>query len=169
MRHLLIRGIQLACASLPAADLVAQGLPATPTIEAGTAMRLGLTTGIVERGRLAAPFAPGAAGIIYCRFPSAVCPPTDTSLVLRRQVAELSRLEVRTGNALKGALVGGGVVLAIIVAGRAAFHDSDAPAPLTTGRVYGMIVAVGLGAFAGSQVASRWEQVPIAASREDGH
>ena len=106
---------------------------------------------------------------MYCRFPSPVCPPTDTSLVLRRQVAELSRLEVRTGNALKGALIGGGVVLAIIVAGRGAFHDSDAPAPLTTGRVSGLIAAVGLGAFAGSQVSSGWEQAPISASREGGH
>jgi len=169
MRQLFICEILLACAHLAPAKLVAQDLPTTRTIEAGTAVRLGLTTGIVERGRLAAPFAPGAAGIIYCRFPSEACPPTDTSLLLRRQVAELSRLEVRTGNALKGALIGGGVVLAIIVAGQAAFHDSDAPAPLTTGRVYGMIAAVGLGAFVGSQVASRWEQVAISASKADGH
>jgi hypothetical protein len=81
--------------------------------------------------------------------------------VTSQSTAELLRLDVRRGNTLKGALLGGGAALAFIVAGRAVFSDRDAPAPLTKGRVFGMISLVGVGAFLGTQLATGWESVPL--------
>ena len=83
------------------------------------------------------------------------------NLAVRRPSTDVGRLDVRRGNALRGALIGGGAVLAIIIAGRAAFSDRDSPAPLNTSRVLGIITAVGLGAFVGSQIATGWERVPL--------
>ena len=81
--------------------------------------------------------------------------------MVTRPTVNLIRLDVRRGNTLKGALLGGGAVLAIIFAGRAVFSDRDAPAPLTRGRALGMITLVGVGALAGSQLATGWESVPL--------
>ena len=131
------------------------------TIERGAPVRLGLRRGVVERGWLAAPFLPGATSIAYCRSPFPACPPADGNPVVTRPTVNLIRLDVRRGNTLKGALLGGGAVLAIIFAGRAVFSDRDAPAPLTRGRALGMITLVGVGALAGSQLATGWESVPL--------
>lgn len=161
MRGTLLWATLLASTHVAPAPLFAQAQSHVDTLQVGASVRLGLKNGGVERGRLAVPFVPGSESVVYCHFPSSVCPPADASLLVSRPSSDLARLEVRSGNQLKGSLIGGGAVLALVVVGRAVFSDRDSPAPLTTTRVLGIVTAVGLGAFVGSQIAAGWERVPI--------
>lgn len=75
--------------------------------------------------------------------------------------ADLVRLEVRSGNALRGGLMGGGAAIAFLLIGRALLTFGEPPRFDAT-KVAGLVTFVGVGAFAGTQIASGWEEVPIA-------
>lgn len=142
----------------------AQNAPVTQPLDSGSVVRLIWQQGSPRVGKLLAPLQPSSDSVAYCRYPGPPCGSSSTSGRENRTIADLRRVEVSHGSrAGRGALIGGGVAVAVLGLGRIAFANQDSPAPLTGERLAGAITFVALGAGVGALIgrrSTRWRPAP---------
>jgi hypothetical protein len=135
--------------SLPPESIVTEPIPA------GTRIRLQFADALVEQGHLARPLELRAGVVTYCRWPAPACPVPDSSRVVRRPLADVVHLDLRTGQrTLRGALVGGAIALGTISLFAVAYNDADAPGPRGTELVISLAGFTAAGAAIGALVGS---------------
>ena len=97
----------LAVAAVAAArNGAAQAPLVTQRLDSGTVVRLRLPDGVLERGRLLAPFARDSVAFSLCPWPGRPCAPADAR-AMRHPAADVLAVEVHRGSAWRvGAVLG---------------------------------------------------------------
>ena len=135
-------------------------IPITQRLDSGTVTRLTWNDSTRRIGRLLIPLHPQSDRVAYCPYPGPACIGDDADRSTVRKASELRKVEVQQGDrAGRGAIIGAGAGLAIVVLGRLAFADADSPSPTTGNTIAGgltvVALATGIGALIG-RGSTRW-------------
>lgn len=86
-------------------------------VDSGTVVRLHLSGGAMQRGRLLTPVAPATAEIVYCRYPGPPCRALTAPRVDSVPRSRLTQLDEAAGSHWqRGAIVGGAIGAALGIA-----------------------------------------------------
>ncbi len=147
-----------------AVSLRAQQPLVRQTIDSGTLVRLHVMEDSTVRGRLLAPFAPGAPTIAFCRFPGPPCTSIDDpGAMMAWPVATVQHVDVARGNGGRtGAIIG--LLIGTVIGTSLGQFCIDGPCPSTAhawlhvGLPFGAaIAALGWGIGSGHP---HWQSAP---------
>jgi hypothetical protein len=133
----------------PSAAAQVQPPPSSRLADSGTVLRFHLADGRTQAGRLLAPLDAGVALVEYCRFPAPPCVPGNARHV-RRPLADILAMDAYRGTRVRtGALVGGGVGVALGVAAILGSRNSEEPGVGPIYAAFSVVLLTGLGALIG--------------------